>query len=280
MGTPVIDQHCLSLTRRGLASTTIQARRSKLRSFDRRIGLAAATPEDVELFLDSRNLSAKSRYDWISHLSCFYRWAIDNGRLTDDPTARLLRPKLRRRLPRPIATGDLVTALQMADPVMRAWLTLMAFGGLRCVEVARLEVDDLLWEDGLVRVHGKGDKERLVPIHSEVRQVLRSLRLPNRGRVFRRPRGGGYPAAQVSREVSAYMSDLGIAATAHQCRHWFGTHVYRQSRDLRVTQELLGHSSPTSTAIYADWSRQEAKRAVEALAVDTNPSVLSDWPAA
>lgn len=275
----MIDEHCKHLVRRGLAAATVDARRRRLSAFDRAVGLEHAGPEDVEAFLDKRNLSAKSRYDWISHLSSFYRWAIDHEHLQRDPTAQVIRPKLRRRLPRPINTGDLVTAIQMATPTMRAWLSLMAFGGLRCVEVSRLEVDDLLWDDGLVRVHGKGDKERMVPMHEDVERALRSTPLPSRGRLFRRPRGGPYPAAQISKEVSEYLSDLGISATAHQLRHWFGTNVYRTSHDLRVTQELLGHSSPTSTAIYADWSRQEAKRAVRDLTIDTQPSVLSDWTA-
>jgi len=273
----VIDEYCQAMRRRELAPGTIYARRRKLEAIEARFGLATVTTEQLEQHLDGRALSAQSRYDWISHLHCFYTWAIGRGLLTDDPTTRMDRPRLRRRLPRPIDTGDLVTALQMAGPPMRAWLTLMAFGGLRCVEVARLEVDDLLWHDRLIRVHGKGDKERMVPMHDEVERVLRSSPLPARGFVFRRPRGGPYPAAQVSKEVSLYLSSLGISATAHQCRHWFGTNVYRESRDLRVTQELLGHASPTTTAVYADWSRAEARRAVAELRVDVAPSLMSEW---
>lgn len=273
----MIEDHCRHLVRRGLATATIDSRRRRLLTFDLRCGLATATTEQVEAFLDAKDLSAKSRYDWISHLSCFYRWAIDHELVDRDPTARVVRPRLRRRLPRPVGTGDLVTALQMAEPMMRTWLSLMAFGGLRCIEVARLEIDDVLWDDGLLRVHGKGDKDRMVPMHPEVERTLRTLTLPTRGRLFRRPRGGPYPAAQVSREVSEYLADLGVSATAHQLRHWFGTHVYRTSRDLRVTQELLGHSSPTTTAAYADWSRQEAQRAVLDLELTVEPSVLSDW---
>lgn len=276
----LITEHVKYMRRRELASGTIEGRRRKLEAFDAAVGLEQASADDVERFLDGRHLAAKSRYDWVSHLSCFYRWAIDHGHLADDPTARTVRPRLRRRLPRPIDTGDLTTALQMAEPTMRAWLALMAFGGLRCVEVARLEVDDLLWGDELVRVHGKGDKERMVPMHVEVERSLRACRLPSRGRVFRRPRGGPFPAAQVSRETSLYLSGLGISATAHQCRHWFGTHAYKASRDLRVVQELLGHSSPVVTAVYADWSREEAARTVAALSIETAPSLLADWPVA
>jgi integrase len=72
----------------------------------------------------------------------------------------------------------------------------------------------------------------------------------------------------VSREMSVYLSSIEVHATAHQLRHWFATKAYRESRDIRVVQELLGHASPTTTAIYAAWSRDEAMRAVLAIEVD------------
>lgn len=276
----LIRSHIHHLDRRGLARGTITARRHKLIAVDVNIGLRRATTEQLEQFLDARGLAPKSRYDWVSHLSNFYRWAIDFGHHDRDPTAQIVRPKLRRQLPRPMATSDLAVALQMANPTMRAWLSLMAFAGFRCVEVARLEVDDLLWTDDLIRVRGKGDKERMVPMHPDVSRSIHAAGVPTRGRVFRRPRGGPYPAAQISRETSLYLSGLGISATAHQARHWFGTSAYRQSRDLRVVQELLGHSSPGTTATYANWSREEAARTVAALSLDDEPteSLLSDWP--
>lgn len=275
----LIAAHLLHMRRRNLAHSTIDVRRRRLERFDAFAGLDTADSSDVERFLDSRELNAKSTYDWLSHLSSFYRWAIDHGHASSDPTARVPRPRLRRQLPRPIATGDLQVALEMATPMMRAWLSLGAFAGLRCVEIARLEVDDVLWHDELLRVHGKGDRERLVPMHAEIARTLRMTPMPSRGRVFRRPRGGGYPAAQVSREVSLYFDSLGMSATAHQLRHWFGTNVYRSSRDLRVTQELLGHASPTTTAIYADWSREEGRRAIDGLELErpVERQLLGDW---
>ena len=279
----LIREHVAHMRRRNLAGGTIQKRRARLETFDRHVGLCSATTEQVEAFLDGRRgrdgpLGTKARYDWVSDLHRFYAWAQDWGHLDHDPTVRVTRPKMRQGLPRPIDTGDLAVALRMAEPMMRAWLALMAFGGLRCVEVARLEVGDLLWQDGLVRVRGKGDKERMVPLHDEVVRTLRTLRLPSRGRVFRRPRGGGYPAAQVSRETSLYFDSLGISATAHQCRHWFGTMLYRACRDIRVVQELMGHSSPTVTAQYAAWSKQEARRAIDALELgDAERDLFSEW---
>lgn len=275
----IIDEHCKHLQRRGLAPATIAIRRRRLGILEAHVGIMPATPEAIEAMLDGRNLGVKARYDWLSHLGQFYRWAIDWGHLTTDPTAKVARPRQRRNLPRPIDTGDLVLALQMATPTMRAWLSLMAFSGLRCMEVAGLDVDDLLWDDGLIRIHGKGGKERLVPMHPDVAAALRSITRPKRGALFRRPHGGRFPAAQVSREVATFLDDLGIAATAHQIRHWFGTHTYRVSRDLRVVQELMGHSSPTTTSVYADWSREEAARTIAQLSVDAPPSLLSEWAA-
>lgn len=273
----MIEAHCLWLRRRGLAPATIHIRRAKLNAVEQRYGLATATTEQIEELLDTRRLGDKARYCWISHLSQFYRWGIDFGLLADDPTARLARPRMKQGKPRPIGTDDLLRAIQQAPPTMRCWLILMAFAGLRCQGVAGLRVEQIAWDDNMILVVEKGERERLVPMHPWVRTELRRTPMPTSGPVFRRPRGGPYPAAQVSRETSLFLSSLGIGATAHQLRHWFGTNVYRQSKDLRVTQELMGHASPTTTAGYADWSRTEARRAVEALSCDSQPSLLSEW---
>lgn len=281
----LVEQHVAFMQRRGLAEETCNIRRRRLCLFDREVGLRRATWQDIEAFLDSRrgrdggSLTPKARYDWICHLHKFYAWAVDFEHLPVDPTRRVTRPRVRPGLPRPIATSDLAVALNMANPVMRCWLSLMAFDGLRCVEVSRLDVETILWDDGLLRVFGKGDKERLVPIHPEVRRCLQLTPRPKRGRVFQRPRGGGYPARQVSADVSAFLESLGIAATAHQLRHWFGTNLYRTCRDLRVVQEMMGHASIQTTAVYVAWSREEAFRAIGKLTLDTPSSLFAEWAA-
>jgi integrase len=277
----MIQRHATWMKRRGLCEATIERRQRCLRIFDSQVGLTTAVAEDIEAFLDGRNLGTKARYGWVSHLHQFYEWAIDFGLLASDPTRQVVRPKQRQGKPRPIPTGDLVTALQMADPTMRCWLSLGAFAGLRCKEIAGLAVEDVLWDDGLLFVHGKGDKDRLVPIHPLVEAALHSIPHPSRGAVFRRPRGGPYPAAQVSREGSLYFSSLGIGATMHQLRHWFGTYVQRATGDLRTTQELMGHASPTTTAIYTAYAQEAGREAVALLSIDnTSGSVLSDWAVA
>ncbi|MEZ5165723.1 MAG: tyrosine-type recombinase/integrase [Acidimicrobiales bacterium] len=224
-------------------------------------------PVDVEVFLDGRSISPRTRYDWVSHLHMIFDWGVRHGLADHDPTVRVHRPKVDRLLPRPISDHDLAEALRQAPPMMRAWLLLGALAGLRVSEMARPERPDVLESDMLLRVMGKGRKERLVPLHPDVLGGLRRAGLPRSGYLFRRPHGSPFPASMVSREISVYLSTVGIDATAHQLRHWFGTKTYRQCRDLRTVQELLGHASPTTTAIYTAASPLDARAAVDALAM-------------
>lgn len=227
--------------------------------------MGAQDTEAVQRFLDARNIGAKTRYGWLSTLHCFYRWAVDNGHVDCDPTVRIPRPRLRRSLPRPVSDQDLAMALSMADPMMRAWLTLAAFGGLRCAEIGRLRREDIIEDGAMLRVMGKGDKERLIPLHPDALHAIRAHGLPRRGHLWTRPQGGPYPPPLVSRTINLYLRDIGLDATAHQFRHWFGSRTYKGCKDIRVVQELMGHSSPSVTAVYAAFSEEESMRVVKGL---------------
>lgn len=257
--------------RRGLTRTTIYERRVKLRCFleANPKGWAAVTRDDVEETLDRRKLSARSRYCWLSAIHCFYEWAIEMGYLNDDPTARIVRPKMRKTLPRPMPSDDLKRAVAEAPPTIKCWLLLGAYQGLRCQEMAGLNAEDVLESEGLLRVvAGKGDRERLLPLHPAVLTALQALPLPPSGPLFRRRRmKDRYPPNQLSQELNVYLAGLGIDHSAHSLRHWFGTHFYITTRDLRLTQEMLGHYSPETTAIYTAFDRQRAAGAIEELAV-------------
>lgn len=257
--------------RRGLLPSTIQRRCSQARSWqrwcdDQGLTFATALEEDVEQFIDAKRVGAKTRYTWISSLGCFYRWAIRAGHLDHDPTAEIIRPKLRRTMPRPIPDDDLALALALAPAQMRCWLILAAYAGLRCAEIAGLCRDDVLHDQGVLRVVGKGQKERLVPMSKVVRATLDDWPSPRQNRpIFQRPAGGAWPPALLSRKGSEYLHSIGVDATMHQLRHWFATRTYRASKDLRVVQELLGHSTPSVTAIYTAFDQDDARAAVEAL---------------
>ena len=118
-------------------------------------------------------------------------------------------------------------------------------------------------------VRGKGGKERLVPLAPRVRDALRRYGLPDTGPVFHRADGQPGPnRPNLITVLSAeHLHSLGIPASLHQLRHRFATRLYQQTLDLRMVQELLGHSSPTTTALYAAWSQDRAAAAVAALDV-------------
>ena len=275
----LIDLYGLSQRRRNLSPKTVTVVRRSLVSFSKAFpdGFASVSEEAIEQWLDSRNLSPKTRYGWISQLDTFYGWAVSAGHLAINPAAGIRRPRLRRALPRPISDKDLRQALASADPMMRCWLLLAAFEGLRCQEIAGLEREDVDEAHGRLRVvHGKGDKERMLPLHPDVLAALQALPMPTSGPVFHWPAGcdprvspgSRLTADHVSHEVATYLHSLGSTATAHTLRHYFATSIYRSTRDLLLTQELLGHASPAMTAVYAASDPKHAAPAVEGLKLE------------
>lgn len=256
---------------RGLEATTIERRIQCVRELgDRPFDLTAGDIEDI---LDARagrygqGLSPRTRRHWISHLHAFYEWAIIEGLTDHDPTLRVGKPKVPELLPRPIPTDELQRAIDLADPQMRTWLLLGALAGLRCMEIADLTADRVLWAEGMLRVLGKGRKERLVPLHEQAAAGLR--RWHRQGPVFRRPSDGrAYTRERISQLINEHLHDTaGSASTAHSLRHWFGTQVYQSTRDIRLTQYLLGHSSPVTTAGYSQFRHDTAAAAVAGLSI-------------
>lgn len=225
--------------------------------------------DDIEQFLDTRPLAPRTRYHYLSDLHTFYDWALAQRLIDEDPTARIVRPKSPRQVARPISTEDLEAAISAAEPEMKAMLLLGAYAGLRCKEIALLAVEDLAFDNEppvLIVASGKGGHQRVIPMHPRLARALKRLQLPRAGYVFtkdemKRPN----KPWRVSQMLSRHFEDNSIDATAHQLRHWFGTNTYRQSRDLRVTQELLGHASPNTTVVYVAWSAADAAAAVAGL---------------
>jgi site-specific recombinase XerC len=235
---------------------------------------ATLTSEAIETFLDTRKgrsggrLSARTRYVWLSNLGAFYDWAVLDGRVDSSPVAKVCRPRLRPGLPRPISEADLSRVLSATHQTdLAAWLVLMACAGLRCAEVAGIEWSDVLFADKLLRVVGKGLRVRMVPTHPDVETALVACGVRSSGPVFRRCDGAPWTPRAVSMRARRHLDALGVDATPHQLRHRFGTQLYRRTLDLRLVQDLMGHSSPVTTAGYAAWSREHAADAVRSLTV-------------
>jgi len=268
----VLGAYLLDLERKGLRPSSILKYRFQLVAFAEWIHPAEIVGVDREVidrFLDGRQLVPKTRYAWISALHMFFEWAVMNGRAVEDPTLRIPRPRSPRLVPRPIRDEDLADAMVEAPADVKAMLVLAAYQGLRCGEIATLDRDDLLDRNNppvMIVVDGKGGHQRVLPLHPATMPALRVAGLPRAGWVFTRPnstyRLHGW---QVSQIVGRYLHSMGIDASAHQLRHWFGTKTYQASRDLRAVQHLMGHASPTTTAGYAAYSTEGARAAVESL---------------
>lgn len=281
----ILERLQLSQERRGVRPTSIRVRRRRIIAFMRFLdgkSILEAGREDVESYLDSLDVKPGTRRDYLVHLGCFYRWAIDEGLATDNPTEHIRRPRRHQGVPRPVTDHELLSAIDPSrfdfevyrDRRLWCFLHLGAYAGLRCMEMAMLHVEDIDPVIGLIRVRdGKGGKQRLIPLHPEIEPALRQLPLPSSGPIFRRQQAWDGVDGPVlspftpSYEIARHFRSLGISGAAHRLRHWFATNVYRQSQDIRLTQELLGHSSPTTTAIYAAFDPSLAAPSVNALGV-------------
>ena len=208
---------------------------------------------------------------------------MENGRATENPVAAVVRPKLPRRFPRPAPTEDIVDAIEHAPVRMRLWICLAAYGGLRCMEIAGLRVDDIRLDVNPPILHlreTKGNRDRVVPIAEEIKKAMVAYGLPMGGLVFPAlaPTGKplrplrALPANYVSYAINTYLHDRGIGATAHQLRHWFGTEMYRRTHDLKLVGELMGHAKLETTSLYVALipteASVEAVRTLKALPVD------------
>lgn len=257
------------LRRRDLSGNTVDKYRFQLAAFEAWLeqDLVVATAADIEAFIATRKVADRAKYEWISRLSCFYTWCRRaHGVPMLDPTEAITRPKLRKNLPRPISEEDLELAMTLApDRRMYAWVVLGAYAGFRCCEIAWLDVDSVMWHEGLVNVFGKGRKERIVEMHPLVVDALKACGLPSHGRVFRKADGGPVSPRIVSNTGNAYLRSIGINATFHQLRHRFGTKTYEACRNIRVVQELLGHAHSSTTDVYTAFAREAARAAVLAL---------------
>ena len=242
----MLEHHLNRLTLAGYRPRTIYARRALLTAFAAHMQrpLSEATRLDVESFL-SRPLSSQTRHTYLQHLRGFYRWAADEG-LCQDPTVKVASVRVRKGTPRPIDSDALALAIHDAPARMRAWLLLMSHAGLRCCEVAPLRPIDVL--DGKVPLlylrEVKGGGSATVPAHPLVLDALASL--PVRNGLW-----WDVTPHHVTVQVSRYFRERGVAATAHQLRHFAGTSWYRASHDLLAVKALLRHASVASTEVYA-----------------------------
>lgn len=275
--------------RRNLSETTIAGRRGRLRLFSDHLGdkpITEATSEDVEQWLDARGVTARTRSVYVSSLHAFYEWARRAGHVTVPPTLDVIRPRVGRLTPHPISPGDFLMAVENASQKMRCWLTLGAFEGFRCKEIAGLRCEDVMLDRDppMLRINeGKGGHEDTMPLNRTAERELLAYGIHGRrGPVFVSPTGRGTTANSVSTLGNRYLHSLGIDATMHDLRHAFVSWVYGETHDLRLAQELARHADPRTTAGYAALMDERTVAVVRDLAPPlrfSQPDLFSDGSA-
>lgn len=256
---------------RGLSPRTCDAYRRDLEQFLEALegrDPLAATADDLSDFLwelkVKRGVEARSLARKIESLRSFYAFQAAERRIAKSPVETLRSPKLPSKLPRTLSTDDVERLLSApADTYerlrTRTMVELLYAAGMRVSELLGLKLESLNLQDGWVRVLGKGSKERLIPIHQRavtmLRQYLAERRLRHKEageHVFLSRRGGPLSRPQFWRDLAALGRAAGLRVKLHPhlFRHTFATHLLRGGADLRSVQELLGHSSLSTTQIY------------------------------
>jgi integrase/recombinase XerD len=269
---------------RGLSANTVAAYRRDIASYlDTLGGRGVTTPEgiaqaDVSAFAQHLRtraeapLTASSMARMLSSVRGFHRFLLEEGLATDDVASEVKPPKLASRLPKAITIDQMAAVLDAAggDDLQslrdKALLELLYATGARISEAVDLNVDDVLGaEEGsadVVRLFGKGGKQRIVPLGSFARAAIDAYLV--RARPILSVRGPSTPALflglrgqRVSRQnawliirARAEQAKLGFEISPHTFRHSFATHLLAGGADVRVVQELLGHSSVATTQIY------------------------------
>ena len=283
---PLIERFLDSLwAERGLSDNSLQSYRHDLlhlgdRLITRGRTLEAATREDLLAVLAGEVQQGKSPRSISRYLSAyrqFYRWLLRDGKISADPVALIESPKTGRGLPKALSEEQVETLLAAPDTDTllglrdQAMLELMYATGLRVSELVGLELANLNLNQGVIRVMGKGQKERLVPIGAEAHDSLNIylstgrpeiLKGAQTDSVFVTTRKSGMTRQAFWYMVNRYAAQCDISSklSPHMLRHSFATHLLNHGADLRVVQLLLGHSDLSTTQIYTHIAREGLKR--------------------
>lgn len=283
----LLDEFCDALwLEDGLARNTLESYRRDLSQFalwleqqHHKDLLLAGQAELLAYLAYQFSLHAKVRTTsrLLSSLRRFYRYLLRQGKIVADPTLRVEMPKLPRALPKSLSEADVEALLRAPDVAValglrdRAMLETLYATGLRVSELVALPLQGLNLEMGVVRVMGKGSKERLVPLGEEAVGWLARYLAQARNEllcgkacdaVFVTQRGESMTRQAFWYLVKRYTALAGLTRTLspHTLRHAFATHLLNHGADLRVVQMLLGHSDISTTQIYTHVARERLKK--------------------
>jgi integrase/recombinase XerD len=290
----LLDEFCDTVwLEDGLAKNTLDSYRRDLRLFAQwleaqgRASLLAATEADLSGYFawrfaqrgraNRQGIKSSTQARQHSSLKRFYRFLVNAGRTKADPTLRLDPPKKSQRFPRTLSEADVESLLAQPDVKSllglrdRAMLEVLYASGLRVSELTRLKLVEVSFDMGVVRIFGKGSKERLVPLGEEALSWLqryfkeaRPQLLKNRPSDYAFVTGRGAPMTRQAFwhliKRRAAIAVPGKTLSPHTLRHAFATHLLNHGADLRVVQLLLGHADISTTQIYTHVARERLKQ--------------------
>jgi integrase len=263
--TNYIKSHLAAMGAEGLAESTVEAREYLLRRLDRELpnGLVKANERELQGWLGNPRWDAKTRETYWMHMVGFFRWVADpdtQDGLDFDPSARLRRPRVGRRLPRVASDAQLALALASLPRPADLAVALAAGVGMRASEVAAAEREH--FEGNYVRIHGKGDKQRRVPVPADVWELVAGCP-PGHLITYQCEAVTG---RWVTRHVSLALDAVGLPrVTLHFFRGSYATRLRRSGADSLVIQRLLGHATLEMTRKYVEMEDGDLVAAVAAM---------------
>ncbi|MEN8115437.1 MAG: site-specific tyrosine recombinase XerD [Bacteroidota bacterium] len=224
-------------------------------------------------WLNEKGVSPRTQARTISGIKSFYKYLLIEGKITSDPTALLESPKIGRKLPDILSMEEIDTLIEAVDLAKaegqrnKAMLETLYSCGLRVSELVNLKITNLFFEQGFIKVEGKADKERLVPVSrraiNEINKYLneyrKTLKISKESEnvLFLNRRGKKLSRVMIFTIIKNLAEKVGVEKkiSPHTFRHSFATHLINGGADLRAVQEMLGHESILTTEIYTHLDR-------------------------
>lgn len=234
--------------------------------------------KDIEKYIRSLNKSSKTISHIISSLKSFYNYYMRMGNIKSNPTDEIDRPKIEKKIPEFLTLEEVSNLLNFEvnnefEARNKAILELLYSSGLRISELTSLELSNIDLDECLVRVMGKGSKERIVPLGDYAIDALKEyiyfyrpmLNKNNSSYVFLNNRGGVLSRQFIFKVIKEECIKKGIRknVSPHTLRHTFATHLLKNGADLRIIQELLGHENLSTTQIYTHLTNDKLKHDYE-----------------
>ena len=264
---------------RSMSENTINSYISDIRKLNDFVPISETlSSEDISEFIESQQncgISKRSQARMVSAFRTFYKFLELEGYIKSNPTDRIGTPKLSNYIPVVLSLDEvesIISAVDLSDPLghrNKAILETLYSCGLRVSELVELKVSDLFFDESFIRVTGKGDKQRLVPVGEPAKEaILHYLKQTSRlfakeDTLFLNRRGKKLSRVMVFNIVKNHAAKAGITKTIspHTFRHSFASHMVENGADLRAVQQMLGHESILTTEIYTHidakkWERE------------------------